>query len=104
MSSIITIVLDFGLILSATGEELVKLAGNAASLARLLGNVACAKACLALTVGMVIVVLRFFSFLRFPNTALCFFCTTLPMRCNYLSSGFLLSGATRICGLSPCVR
>ena len=59
MSSIITIVLDFGLILSAT-ERVVKLAGNAASLARLLGNVACAK----------------------------------------ISS----IGATRICGLSPCVR
>ncbi|MFQ7064533.1 MAG: oligosaccharide flippase family protein [Eggerthella lenta] len=59
MSSIITIVLDFGLILSAT-ERVVKLAGNAASLARLLGNVACAKACLALAVGMVIVVLILF--------------------------------------------
>ena len=38
MSSIITIVLDFGLILSAT-ERVVKLAGNAASLARLLSDV-----------------------------------------------------------------
>ena len=101
MSSIITIVLDFGLILSAT-ERVVKLAGNAASLARLLGNVACAKACLALAVGMVIVVL-ILSFLRFPNTALCFFCTTLPMRSMPF---FRISsiGATRICGLSPCVR
>ena len=59
MSSIITIILDFGFILSAT-ERTVKIVGDARGLACLLGNVACAKACLALVVGFVVGVLVLF--------------------------------------------
>lgn len=59
MSSVVTVLLDFGFILSAT-ERTVKLVGDTRGLARLLGNVACAKAYLALAVGFVVSALVIF--------------------------------------------
>lgn len=56
MSSIVTIVLDFGLILSAT-ERVVGLVGDRAGLARLLANVARVKLALALASGCVVTAL-----------------------------------------------
>ena len=59
MSSIVTIVLDFGFILSAT-ERVVGLLGNRAGLARLLANVVRAKLALALSLGAVVAALVVF--------------------------------------------
>lgn len=56
MSSIMTIVLDFGFILFAT-ERVVGLVGDRAGLSRFLANVACAKLALALAVGGVVATL-----------------------------------------------
>lgn len=56
MSSIVTIFLDFGFILSAT-ERVVPLVGDSSSLARLLANVARAKVVLSLTLGAVVAAL-----------------------------------------------
>ena len=56
MSSIVTIVLDFGFILSAT-ERVVGLVGDRPGLSRLLSNVAHAKAMLALALGVIVTAL-----------------------------------------------
>lgn len=56
MSSMVTIVLDFGFILSAT-ERVVGLVGDRSGLSRLLSNVAHAKAMLALALGAIVMVL-----------------------------------------------
>ncbi len=59
MSSIMTILLDFGFILSAT-EKVVGLAGDGHALSRLVGNVALAKTFLAFVVGVGVVGLLLF--------------------------------------------
>lgn len=59
ISLIVTIVLDFGFMLSAT-ERVVRLVGNRSGLACLLANVARAKFGLAFTVGVVVAVLIVF--------------------------------------------
>ena len=56
MSTIVTIVLDFGFILSAT-ERAVRLVGDNEGLARLLANVARAKLALALAFGAIVATL-----------------------------------------------
>ena len=70
MSSIVTIVLDFGFILSAT-ERVVGLVGDRPGLSRLLSNVAHAKAMLALALGVIVTALIVLDVLVFSSNQSC---------------------------------